>query len=118
MPAPQGRAQPGPGRTANRCSRPVQRGVFTEYSYIRDYSVMGESRRIIRYVATAAVVGAALAAATAASGAAAGSATPEAPQTLALRYSFDRSASGPAAGDPAAAGSIDESGHAHALTTL
>ena len=66
---------------------------------------MGESRRVIRYVAAAAVAGAAIAAAGAAF-ADASAATPEAPQSLAVRYSFD----------PAAGGPVGESGHA--LTTL
>lgn len=69
---------------------------------------MGESRQAIRALAVAAVVGAAVATAGAASGAASSSGTPEAPQTVAMRYSFDRATSGP----------IDESGNAHALTAL
>jgi hypothetical protein len=67
---------------------------------------MGESRRVIRSGVAVAVVGAAVAAAGAASGVAATAGTPEAPQTVVMRYSFDRAASGP----------VDESGHAHALT--
>lgn len=59
-------------------------------------------------MATAAVVGAAFATAGAAFAAGPTAATPEAPQTVALRYSFDQTASAP----------VDESGHAHALTTL
>jgi len=58
--------------------------------------------------ATAAVVCAAVAAASAASGATPTAVTPEAPQTVVLRYSFDGAISGP----------VDESGHAHALATL
>jgi hypothetical protein len=60
-------------------------------------------------VAAAAVAGAAIAAGGAASAAANDpTATLEAPQTLALRYSFE----------PAAGGPVDESGLAHTLTTL
>jgi hypothetical protein len=69
---------------------------------------MGETRRVIRYVATAAVVGAAFATAGAAFAADPTAVTPAAPQTVALRYSFDQTVSGP----------VDESGHAHALNTL
>jgi hypothetical protein len=69
---------------------------------------MGETRRVIRYVATAAVVGAVFATAGASWAANPAAVTPEAPQTVALRYSFDQTVNGP----------IDESGHAHALTTL
>ena len=66
---------------------------------------MGESRRVIRYAAAAAVAGAAIAAAGTAF-ADASAATPQAPQSLAVTYSFD----------PAASGPVGESGHA--LTTL
>jgi hypothetical protein len=59
-------------------------------------------------MAAVAVVGAAVAAASAASGGASSAGTPEAPQTVAMRYSFDQATSGP----------VDESGHAHALATL
>ncbi len=69
---------------------------------------MGETRRVIRYVVATAVAGTAFATAGAAWAAGPAAVTPEAPQTVALRYSFDQTVSAP----------IDESGHAHALTTL
>jgi hypothetical protein len=59
-------------------------------------------------VATAAAVGAAFATAGAAFAADPTTVTPAPPQTVALRYSFDQTTSGP----------VDESGHAHALNTL
>jgi hypothetical protein len=58
-------------------------------------------------MAAVAVVGAAVAAVGAASSASATDGTTEAPQTVVMRYSFDQVASGP----------VDESGHAHVLTT-
>lgn len=68
---------------------------------------MGETARLIRNGITAAVVCTAVASSGAAFGAAS-SVTPEAPQTVTLRYSFDQATTGP----------VDESGHAHELTAV
>jgi hypothetical protein len=68
---------------------------------------MGETSRLIRYGLTAAAVCVAITSGGAAFGAA-GSGTPEAPQSVTLRYSFNQAATGP----------VDESGHAHALTAV
>jgi len=69
---------------------------------------MGDSRRAIRYVVAAAAVGTAFATAGAAFATTTSTATTGAPQTVALRYSFDAVTGGP----------VDESGFAHALSTV
>src|SRR3954451_6888776 len=69
---------------------------------------MGDTRRAIRYLVAAAAAGTAFATAGAAFATTTSTATTAAPQTVALRYSFDAATAGP----------VDESGFAHALSTV